>query len=62
MNEPIADEWAAAAWKIQSWIRSCFDVTGHCALCGTKDPAEHVTGCPWPQTRALLIRDMPAHV
>jgi hypothetical protein len=62
MSLPTAAEWAAAAWKIQGWIHSCFDVTGFCSLCGTTDPAAHINGCPWPQTRALLDRDGVSHV
>ena len=57
MSAPTALEWSAAAWSIQDWVASCFDVTGVCTLCGTRDPAAHVNECPWPQTRALLDRD-----
>jgi hypothetical protein len=53
---PTSEEWAEAAWKIQGWVRSCFDVAGVCTLCGTKDPAVHVNDCPWPEMRALLDR------
>jgi hypothetical protein len=58
-EQPTAKEWAAAAWAIQAWIRSCFEVTGRCALCGTDSPRQHVNRCPWPQTRALLDRSPP---
>jgi hypothetical protein len=51
---PVADEWAAAAWRLQAWVASCFDVTGLCTLCG--GPGEHLNGCPWPGMRVLLDR------
>jgi|HubBroStandDraft_2_1064218.scaffolds.fasta_scaffold01796_23 hypothetical protein len=54
--EPTAEEFAAAAQAVQSWIRSCFDQAGVCALCGSPNPGAHVNDCPWPQTRALLDR------
>lgn len=61
-EQPTAAEWAEAAWAIQGWIASCFDVAGVCSLCGTRDPAAHVNGCPWPRTRALLDRQNLAEV
>ena len=54
---PTAEEWAEAAWKLQGWVRSGFDVAGVCIVCGTADPSEHVNGCPWPVMRRLLDRD-----
>ena len=57
--KPTTDEWAAAAWAIQGWIRSCFNVIGRCSLCGTEDPQAHVNRCPWPQMRGLLDREGP---
>ena len=56
MTAPTADEWATAAWALQGWVRSCFDVTGFCTFCGTIDPMRHVNMCPWPQMRGLLDR------
>lgn len=50
----LLEEMTAAAWAIQGWIRSCFDVTGRCSLCGTGSPGAHINGCPWPAMRAVL--------
>jgi hypothetical protein len=50
------EEWQAAGWAIQSWIRSCFDTVGICALCGSENARVHHNGCPWPRMRALLDR------
>lgn len=47
-------EWARAAWGIQSWARSCWDACGCCLFCGSRDPREHVSECPWPAMRTLL--------
>jgi hypothetical protein len=57
---PTAEELLAAAWRIQGWIASCFDVAGVCSLCGTADPRVHVNKCPWPEMRALLDRSIGA--
>jgi len=58
--KPTLADWEKAGWAVQSWIRSCFDVLGTCALCGSPDAHAHVNDCPWPQMRALLDRsDLP---
>jgi hypothetical protein len=51
---PGATEWADAAWRLQSWIRSGFDLAGICVVCGL---AQHASDCPWPGFRPLLDRD-----
>ena len=57
-NGPVtAKEWSDAAWAIQAWVASCFDVIGKCTFCGTDNPNWHINGCPWPQTRRLLDKD-----
>jgi hypothetical protein len=56
MGEPTGEEWAKAAWMIQSWVRSCYDQMGYCVFCAAIEASPHIPGCPWPQTRALLDR------
>lgn len=51
------NDWRAAGWAIQSWIASCFDQVGICALCGSPNPQVHYNQCPWPRLRVLLDRD-----
>lgn len=55
-STPTVAEWTEAAWLLQAWIRTCYDLMGVCSLCGSPEPAEHVNGCPWPDVRALLDR------